>query len=78
MDNFLGDNNVGRDVPPNYKGRLSLGNVIWEMRLNPISKIFGNNFVNYIAEANWPKVLGGRRVWFFCYEGKESLVDILG
>jgi hypothetical protein len=77
MDNFLGENNVGGDVSPSYKGRLSLRDVIREKRLYSISKRFGNKFVNNIAEANWPKVLGDRGVTFFRYEGKEGFVDIL-
>jgi hypothetical protein len=77
MNNFLSENNVGRDVPPCYKSRLSLRDIIREMRLNSISKRFGNKFVNNIAEANWPKVLGGRGVRFFRYEGKKGLIDVL-
>jgi hypothetical protein len=56
---------------------LSLRDVIREMRLDSISKRFGNKFINNIAEANWPKVLGDRGVRFFQYEGKEGLVDVL-
>jgi hypothetical protein len=65
MYNFLSENNVGRDVPPCYKSRLSLRDIIREMRLNSISKRFGNKFVNNIAEANWPKVLGVEGLGFF-------------
>jgi hypothetical protein len=78
MDNFLSENNVGRDVPPSYKGRLSLGDVIREMRLYPISKRFGNKFVNYIAEANRPKVLGVEGLGFFGMRVRKVWLISLG
>jgi hypothetical protein len=47
------------------------------MRLNSISKRFGNKLVNNIAEANWPKVLRDGGVRFFQNKGKKGLIDFL-
>ena len=43
-NNFLGDNNIGRNVPIIDESSLGLINEGREVRLKPISQGFSNNF----------------------------------
>ena len=40
MNNFLGDNNIGRNMPIRDKSSLGVVNVVGKMRLKPIRKRF--------------------------------------
>ena len=61
MNNLLGNNNVGGDVPILNKGNLGIINVIREQRLQSISERFSYNLVNNIAKTNRSKILRKNR-----------------
>ena len=72
VDNLLGNNYVGEDMPILNKGGLGLVNIIGEMRLQS----FSNNLINNITEANRPEVLRQNRLHFLRNKSNTSLVHL--
>ena len=72
VDNLLGNNYVGEDMPILNKGSLGLVNIIGEMRLQS----FSNNLINNITEANRPEVLRQNQFHFLRNKSNKSLVHL--
>lgn len=74
MDNFLGNDYIGRNVSVRNKHSLRMINKVWKMRFKSLSKGFGDYFVNNITKADGSKVLRCSRLSFSRDEIYESMI----
>ena len=76
MDNFLGDNNISRNITASNKGRLTLVNTVRQVRFDSISQRLRNDLINNITKANRSEILRDGGLAFLGDQGNISLVNV--
>ena len=76
MDDFLGNDNVGRNMPILDESSLGMINVVGKVRLQSISQRFSYNLINNITKTNRSEVLRQNRLHFLRDEDNKSLIQL--
>ncbi|KAL1175065.1 hypothetical protein V6Z11_A04G062500 [Gossypium hirsutum] len=75
MYNFLGNDNIARNLSSNHETHLILSKKDGKICLNRLAMIFCDNLIQDIAKTYWPKMGERSRIPNLQYENQECVIN---